>query len=67
MTEHCQKCRYWVRVEKTRLGGVVGECRFNPPMVYPGPEFQADRTSLWPRTKNVDWCGKFTVRQTAQD
>lgn len=58
----CSSCRFWCRVAKSRLGELVGECRYNPPMVYPGPEFQADRKTIWPRTESVDWCGKHETR-----
>ena len=66
MADCCVDCHYWVRVEKSRLGGVVGECRFSPPAVFPGPEFQADRLTLWPRTQSHDWCGKFEARRRSK-
>lgn len=54
MADCCVDCHYWVRAEESRLGGVVGECRFSPPAGFPGPEFQADRLTLWPPTQSHD-------------
>ena len=66
MKVQCTNCKYWARVERGRLGEEIGECRFNPPNVFPGPEFRADRNTLWPRTESHDWCGKFTPRPQSQ-
>ncbi|HSR67378.1 MAG TPA: hypothetical protein VLU25_05505 [Acidobacteriota bacterium] len=58
MAQQCSNCRFWHRIARTRMGALQGECRIHPPAVYPGPEFQADRLTLWPRTDGSDWCGE---------
>lgn len=64
----CSNCRFWVKLLKSRMGEIIGECRINPPSVYPGPDFQDHRMTLWPRTESHDWCGRhLTGKETAPD
>lgn len=48
------------------MGALQGECRVNPPSVFPGPEFQADRVTLWPRTAADEWCGRFQAKASSK-
>lgn len=66
MAQQCKNCRFWQKVARTRMGALQGECRINPPSVFPGPEFQADRVTLWPRTGADEWCGRFQAKTTSK-
>ena len=52
--------------EKVNSSADKGECRFNPPMPL-GNQVEIERnplsltpfTSVWPKTKPDDWCGRW--------
>lgn len=46
----CRDCRFYT-------GGSMGECRFNPPVIYVNKGDVVCTT--WPLAHYRDWCGKF--------
>lgn len=46
----CGSCRFW-RIRET---GLVGECRRFPPVLN-------GATSVFPETRDADWCGEWAT------
>ena len=60
----CRECRFWITANAP---GGVGRCRRNAPVPYiaglVNPESiyqgtQLEGAAIWPRTRDVDWCGE---------
>lgn len=45
----CQNCKYFEELK----GGIIGECRFNPPL--PHPAMYIDENDIQEMTENPDW------------
>lgn len=66
MTETiCKNCTYYFPIENGK-----GECRFNPPMVYPVPALSAEGKhfmngiSYFPTVAETAYCGKFSPMES---
>lgn len=60
MKYSCSDCKHW-QIDHNNLS--QGQCRHNPPAVYPiNTHHGAGTMTVFPTTKNIDWCGKFEVK-----
>jgi hypothetical protein len=65
MTTKCKRCKYWDEDPADVLpeGLSAGSCRKDPPVVQiQDQRFLDPSLTLWPRTKENDWCGQFSAR-----
>lgn len=60
MSESCETCFYYFE-NKARGEGVLGECHRMPPHILPSWEEETQEVaySVWPATRNEDWCGEY--------
>jgi hypothetical protein len=55
----CGTCRYWDELNKT-----LGSChRYAPrPVIKETTESRTSCAVLWPKTKEGEWCGEWSVK-----
>lgn len=58
----CKNCKFWANEELSQ----VGECRFDPPRVFPMPQqglggVSMSSISIFPPIGADKWCGKWMV------
>lgn len=60
MKRSCEDCNFW-----EYLDGEFGNCRRSAPMVDPTQTPVMDREqTIWPMTRENDWCGEFQRVET---
>jgi len=67
MTLACMDCLWWEE-NRTEGGFSRGDCRRHSPVSFQGgPEFAHCIDTVWPETKESDFCGDFDRVEKPED